>query len=504
MKLNLIIKEYLLLIIAVAALAGSCTKDPGNYNYNTVNEVSIAGVDSLYIVDYGHKLTVKPRLAFSEDAAGGDTSRYSYAWVADHLVGYTASPKILATTRDLDTAIKIPFGLYNCYLRVTDKQTGIFTDSYFKLSVGSPAYEGWMLLCDQGNDTSRLDMISRRGSIDTLYRNVLKQVNSTYVPLGKPLFVNTGLVYLGAPNNGTLAIFVATTKTATQLGLDSLEYRTSYNLGNYFNLTPPIAGFADAKFYFTFYAGIMHASQNLYVLGWGTSSGPINRQDGASETFKPSNMLGYSSTGQAIVFNEDNKSFLRYPGSGNTCLTLPSDALFDYKNTGMNLMHMEFVNYNGGEVFAVMKNPSSGKHYLARFTVAGAQRYYAEINAPDLDNATNWSVSPDLGYLFYNVGSKVYEYDFTLKRTILMKDYGSRNISVLKFQPFTFTYAGAANAAPYTELSKKLIVCTYSDQDIKTSGIVDFYTVPDINASLQLYKSFTGTGKVMSVAYRER
>ncbi|HEY8955475.1 hypothetical protein, partial [Chitinophaga sp.] len=98
----------------------------------------------------------------------------------------------------------------------------------------------------------------------------------------------------------------------------------------------------------------------------------------------------------------------------------------------------------------------------------------------------------------------VYEYDHASKRSILMHDYGSRKISLMKFQPFASTYAAASNAVYYTALSKKLLVGTYIQGQPENSGILDIYTVPDINAQLQLYKSYSGTGKIAGIAYRER
>ena len=85
-----------------------------------------------------------------------------------------------------------------------------------------------------------------------------------------------------------------------------------------------------------------------------------------------------------------------------------------------------------------------------------------------------------------------------------MHDYGNRKISLLKFQPFASTYASASNAAYYIGLSKKLLVGTYIQGQPENSGILDIYNVPDINAPLQLYKSYAGTGKISCIAYRER
>jgi hypothetical protein len=492
----------ILISFIFALLLSACMKDKGNYNYTAINRIAIQGLDSAYIMDYGTRLKIKPVLNFSKDEHE-DTTNYTYNWVADHLVGYTMSPTIISTRRDLDTVITLDYGLYAMYYRVTDKRTGVFTDSYFTLNVGAPSYEGWMMLCDMENGNSRLDMISHRGNTDTLYPDILKEVRSAYQTTGTPAFVATQFSLMGGPTNGSLGIFVATSKNAVLLGLDSLDYVPAYDLKNFMQVSEPITDWTGADVTLRMYGGLLYVNKNIYAMGFSSITNPVNTQDGGTALFKASRWLGQNTSGSAIIFNEDNKTFLRYPGSGTTCLTLPAGDLFNF-STGMDLLYSTFVPFNSGEVFAVLKNSTTGKRYLARFTVAGKQNYFAEITGDDIAAAEGYAVSPDLGYLFYHAGGKVYEYDHATKRSILMHDYGNKKISLMKFQPFASTYASASNATYYIGLSKKLLVATYTQGQPEYSGAFDIYNVPDINAQLQLYKSYTGMGKIASIAYRER
>ncbi|SKD06274.1 PKD-like family protein [Chitinophaga ginsengisegetis] len=492
----------ILISFIFALLLSACMKDKGNYTYTPINSITIQGVDSAYLLDYGTRLQIKPVLKFSKDDHE-DTANYTYNWVADHLVGYTMAPTIISTSRNLDTVITLDYGLYAMYYRVTDKKTGVFTDSYFTLNVGAPSYEGWMMLCDMENGNSRLDMISHSGNTDTLYRDILKEVRSAYKTTGTPAFIATQFSQLGGPTNGSLGIFVATSKNAVLLGLDSLDYVPAYDLKNFMQAAEPVTDWTGADISLRMYGGLLYVNNNIYGIGYSSITNPVNTQDGGSALFKPSRWTAQNTSGQSIIFNEDTKTFLRYPGSGTTCLTLPAGDLFNF-STGMDLLYSAFAPFNSGEVFAVLKNSTTGKRYLARFTVPGKQNYFAEITGDGIADAENFAVSPDLGYLFYNVGGKVYEYDHATKRSILMHDYGNRKISLLKFQPFASTYASASNAAYYIGLSKKLLVGTYIQGQPENSGILDIYNVPDINAPLQLYKSYAGTGKISCIAYRER
>lgn len=491
-------------IVLIYCMMASCRKDKGNYDYSPVNEIGVMGIDSVYNLEYGSRVTIRPQLSFTLDTKG-DTAKYSYQWISIR----NPLPNVYATTKDLDTIVRLAFGVYDFYFRVTDKSTGIFTDANFTVNVSGPSYEGWLLLCDTGDGNSRLDMISRRGAEETVYPDILKQLGSAFPLKGKPAFINCSYTYLSAPPRGSLGVVVATSEKASGLGLDVFDYLPSYDINNLIAAANQITDFTNARLYLRLYSGMMWAENKVY---WASSTtlGPVNKLGAAEPLFKPSPFMAVipnSSNAHTILYNEDTKSFVRYPTAGGTsCLAMAPGTLFDF-NTNKDLLYMTYTAYNGGEVFAVLKDPADSKCYLARFTnvAASVQRYYGEINVPEIANATNFTVSPALGYLFYNVGSKVYEYDFNTGKSIMMKDYGSRKISLMKFHYFSTTYSSTpVNTPYYRNLGNKLAVCTYDEGNPKTSGSLDLFTVPDINAQIQLYQSFTGVGKVMSLSYRER
>jgi hypothetical protein len=223
--------------------------------------------------------------------------------------------------------------------------------------------------------------------------------------------------------------------------------------------------------------------------------------------------------GGALLFDVTKKRFLsNLAGFGGYSLNplyskpLPTlaGAPLNYQNVGMDLAYMEQVFFNNtAEAWAILKNPTAGTFYLARiaFGRAGtptfALNYYAQITATDFDKAEQFAVNPDYGYLMYSVGSKVYEYDLGLKKSFLMKDYGGKKITVLKFHHFqSNNYITPVTG--YQKLSNKLIVATYDPAAPNTSGIVDLWNVPVLNAALTTYGSISGFAKIQSLTYRER
>ncbi|UYQ94504.1 PKD-like family lipoprotein [Chitinophaga horti] len=333
-------------LLFTCMLLNACMKDKGNYDYTAINRISIKGVDSLYILDFGSRLTIRPQLSFT-DGIPEDTANYSYAWVQNRLIGYTGVPKVLSTSRDLDTTLRIAYGSYEMFYRVTDKRTNVFTDVIFTLTVGSPSYEGWMALCDMENGTSRLDMISRRGPLDVLYRNVLDSVRSGFKTDSRPAFVSVAYTLL-APSNGTNTTFIATANKATLLGRDSLDYNPTADFTNQFVATAqkPV-DYTGSRIYLRIYGGVLYAENRLHRVDSRNFSNAVNRQDANTTFFKPSPYVALGAS-SSIVFNEDNKTFLRLASSGSACLSMSNATLFNYTQPDMNLMWMDYSTYNGG------------------------------------------------------------------------------------------------------------------------------------------------------------
>lgn len=496
---------WLLLVIFLAGI--SCMKDTGNYQYSPVNSISITGIDSSYSVIFGAKLQIKPQLSFTQDQQG-DTANYSYQWVSDHMVGYTPRPTVISTSKTLDTTIRLDYGTHYMYYRVTDKRTKIYADAYFLLTVTTPAFEGWLLLCDMENGNSRLDMVSRLSSNkDTVYPDILKTLSSAFVPTGRPVFVETGITNFGDKRGQFLTPFIATSQQFVFLNADSLGYKPESNMKNMLDPIVQVTDWSNSVLYMGSHStGFLAIDDNMYALTEDDEFiGPIN--NAGNERFKASRWTAFNrekELGATVLFDTDRGAFYRYPGRSTTCVPYTDGTLFNF-NTGKELLYLQYVPFNNGEVFAVLQDPQNRKRYLARFTLSGIQHYYGEIISEGIADATLFAASPSLGYLFYAVGGKIYEYDVLTNRSTLMKDYGAKAVTVLKFQQFNFIYDAAGNKDRYRALARKLVVCTYTPGAPANSGTLDIYDVPEINAPLQLYKSYSdGIGKVVSVSYRDR
>jgi hypothetical protein len=500
------INVYLVAIALI--LAYSCKKDLGNYNYDPINAVAqFQGIKDTTAI-YGSRFTMKPTLSFTEDNES-DTSRYLYEWAYIGPNGLGGDKMIvLATTRNLDVKMTLVARSYLFYFGVTDKTTGVKFRKEFTLKVENEINEGWLLMCDV-NGIARLDMLYKKadGSFTTVH-DLLQATSSGLTLTGKPVMVYTyGTGLLIGPDAISYGLYLGTDQGTTKIDPNTYKWTSTMGLSYEMFGEIPTGFYANVIKQRTSGSSYMLGSGNIYVYDRSFNvyyATPLNYIDAEKKAFKVSPFIGVEEGTlnlPGIFYDESNRRFVKHIGSAASCTTLPEPAadkkLFSF-STGMDLLHMDCISYNGPEIFAVLKDPATSKRFLARFSNAtNAQSYYAEIVAKDFDQAEQYAISPNLAYIFYNVGAKVYEYDIFLKTTKLVLDKGAHRISMLKFPVFR-------NRTKYPD-GNKLLVCSY-DPSLPESvnGTMEQFTVPPLNADLQLYKTFSGFGKVQSLSYRER
>ena len=490
MSKNFISFSFLLL---AGMLFSSCYKDLGNYDYNPINEVAIEGINESYTAMLGERFQITPDLKFTMDQSG-DTSAYTYEWTGLRMDGALPAErkKDIAVTRNLDMIMTLPPAPYHVYYRVTDKKTGVTWQKEFNLTVVSSIYEGWLVMNDVNNKT-RVDMISIIDSQPRIIIDVLKTVGSNLPEQGKPKYIYT---YSYQPN--TYGIYISTESGTNRIHPETFDWLSTYNI-KYEMLENVPADFTTNSINSpTGAVAYMHAGNDVfyyYRVYQINYSLPINIIKGESQTFVASPFIAANSTPAAVLYDVTEKRFLRHINNESTVTAMPDGDLFDY-NTGKDLVYMTYSNFGSGEVFSILKDPLDGKFYLARFTFPRTgsivQTYYDEMTATDIEQGENFVVSPSLGYIFYNVGGKLYEYDMSLKSSKLMLDKGAESISLLSFNK--------------SKERDKLIVCSYdpATADAGIGGTMELYTVPPVQGDLVLENKYEGFGKIVSVDYRIR
>ncbi|GAA4138489.1 PKD-like family lipoprotein [Flavobacterium chungbukense] len=492
---NITIKIAALMVLF---LAYSCVSDEGNYDYEKINELEVTGIEKEYTAYTGDNFTIKPNINPTLDD-GTNPDRYEYKWVALNptKLAYEARTTV-ATTKNIEGILKLPPAKYNLYYFIKDKITGVtWQQPIITLNVVSSIYEGWLVVGDV-DGKARLDMVSIIPGVaqPRIINDVLDASGSTLKLSGKAVDVECFSTPL--PGAVIYGVYVTASESGTsRLEPDSFAWSQTQNIayetvGGAFptnfavDFMKPINGGEN----FLFKNGDIYYFNRTQQIRYGL---PQNKVDLETKLFTAAPFIAETgSTGTPVFFDVEKYRFLRYSYSKGNCSAMPpvtaSATTLDWNNTNCELVYMTNSNFNLNENFAVLKNISTGKFYLLRFTTGAVQTYYKEmLNAPDLDKATKFAVSPDAGYLFYSVGNKVYEYDSGTQSAKLMLDKGNEEI----------TYLGFSKRGP--KVISKLILGTYS-----TTGKLELYTVPPVNGNLVLENTYTGLCKIVDVSYRVR
>ncbi|MCD0490529.1 hypothetical protein LPB86_19980 [Pedobacter sp. MC2016-14] len=500
--MNTILK-YCMLAFCAGTLF-SCSKDLGNYEYHEINKVTFSGLDTIagYTAYFGDSVIIAPNV---EETIKSNTpaSQYRYEWSFD-LDNNQTPDSIISTSKVLRIKVGVAPGSYGLQYRVKDLNTGVQRHIKTTLRVVTEVYEGFMVLNDV-NGKSRLDMLSysKAQNSFTQFTDVLTKMGSHLPEQGKPLQVFCTETALSSGGNvDAYHIYLLSETGTNRIHSETFDYLPTYNI-RYEMIGALPANFKPQLIVggvqFIFMNLFMVANDNLYIRAYISSSAwpyvPVNTYSAGQAPFPVAPFVATNGIA-TVMYNKSARRFVI--SSSNTSVTMSNVPDASNYPTGNDMLYME-RNYSGN-AHAVLKNPVTSKISILRFTVGGAALYYDEIMGTDIDKATHYAVSPDLGYLFYSVGGKVYEYDLSLKTSKLMVDKGTGEITYLAFQNFY-----NRNIAAYANFAKQLTVGSFNSAGVAaSSGTLERYTVPPVNGDLVLVDRRTGFGKITSVSYRER
>ncbi|QKJ32809.1 hypothetical protein HQ865_24650 [Mucilaginibacter mali] len=506
------------LLAVVLGLLSACRKDLGNYQYHDINEGQISNINDSYSAFRGTALAISPTLKFTMDD-GADTTKYTYAWYIIDQSVLPITKKTVAKSKNLNWSVNIASSTtaYTLLYEVTEVSTGAIFRKSSSLTVGTEIADGWLILNDIGGK-GRLDFLNYLSASSTFkpYTDILTTF-STLTLTGAPKMVY--YYYRRDPFSALTykAIAVGTDQSTSVINTQDGTFTKFANISTMMSsYSPPpyyaqsIAAQASSNLAYLFDSnGALYYENATQRYAWGTR---VNKTSAGVEfKISPYYAEAYkNSTTYALMFDTDNKRFMEHKSTNNSSsVPVPvsgnkvfSDNGIDAGNLKMDLLYMASTPAAGGRTYALFKN-SASEVFLTiiqcDYSSFNPQTFEKITTAPDMINATQFAIDPTSGYIMYLVGSKIYRYNRADQTNAMVLDMGTKKVSLMKYQKLTYQ----TGTARYIEYASKLIVCTYDDASPNTSGQMNLYTVPGLNAALSLYQSYTGYGKIVSVSYRE-
>lgn len=506
---------YLYILAALlCVVVSSCFKDKGNYEYAEIDSVSIDSFGrkaAFYLDSFILKPGVYPVTA--EGVSIEDESRFSYVWTAaiqgrDAAKGDSALITI-GTKKDLRIKLTMRPAKYDIYLKITDLQNGKMYYEKTDLEVVTRTYSGWVMLTDV-NNVARIDMVS---FLPEQMKDTLLLINvDTTMKANIPVMHGPREIAYTAANQGVY-FYVTAADGGHKLDGDVFTWQPSFDIRYecFFTYTGTFSpGYvinsgSGGGAYLLYYNNNFYYQSLINSAGYGL---PVNKIVSEPTEFDASPFIGKANNvaNPGVLFDRTKKRFLRLndAAANTTTFAEPNPAAyFLYNKVNMDLLYM-VTNQVSMATYAVLKDPATNRVYVYSFTVTSnslVQNFAKELTGTDIANAEKFAFSPEYGYMFYNVGSKVYEVNLDVPSVSkLVADLGANKITVMKFHQFR-NYM----AIGYADRVRNLMIASYDPAlPAESCGTLSTWSVPGLFGNPVLLKSWSGFGKIVSLTYRER
>ena len=521
------------------ALATSCTDDKGNYTYEERAVVTIDMPTSVTVLANAEYIDLKPVITSSiEGEITNENPNFSFSFKYKNSDGKWVELNEKGT-KDIYLLATLGIGNHVCWYSVTDNRTGVRYSSVVDVKVVVSTSEGWMVLCNDGDDNRvRLDMISCL-TIDRLMPvydiNLCTDIEPLHNARSLGTFYNArgtigDKIVLLSEDNAFLL-----NNTYLTINGYAYELKTSHfvSLPDDHMVTfraVPCSNFITADAVIA-----VSLEGNAFVWNpWDTGGGafeePINTSERAKDPeYRVAPFVGTSATrstalagyGAALLFDIDNHRFVGWDGDRVAAmkqtlypLTDPADKLFSFNTGNMDLLAMVGTAFSNGAVYCFMQDGSKRHIYSinASDKTFKQEGCWNNVNKPDFDKATKFAAHSQYQTIYYAYKNKVYAYNLGSGACVLALELpANEEVTLIKF--CTYDNPGGIGtltkkmdeetAAKFVARQYNLVVGSYdgSAQD----GKVRFYKTMSPGTTLTLEEGceFSGFGKVVDVAYKE-
>ena len=535
-------KKTVLFSLLILPWFVACFEDKGNYNYAELDDIKIEGIPAeIEVLGFVENIKVSPTLTTPEGEIAQDDPNYTF----QYRLGYKGMGSLGENNEtwvditpesgyNLDIPANYTPNTYVCWFTITDNRTNVVTSYTFDIVISSTTSEGWLVLCNEGEEERvRLDMISRLSSTRT---EAIYDVATGLPEVHHATCINL-VTQMSTPGN---EISIHSTEGAYMLDAETLESNElmEFNL-NSFALDPgeimiketpfPASTYSwQVKYFFAF-----SESGNVYLedaSSGGSAYGfPLNTLTaGTAPEFRVAPYAEFSwvrpwSTNyeaNALLYDIDNQRFLGFLGTTGFGAEVPQqlsvipdpneNRMFSY-STGKDFVYMEGTRRSNGLVYAILED-EAGTRSIYGINMGGSgfvqELYIDQVDAPGFAQAEHFAFHSQFPLMFYSVGNKVYLYNLGTKQSKELSNVdGGSEVTCLKFNLYRNTdYTALTNQTEeFMNQQYNLIVGTYDNSVEGTNGgKVAFYAVDGVNDNVSKIEEYDGFAKIVDIIYRER
>lgn len=504
-----------ILFLAAFLSFASCYDDKGNYSYSEINQVTISFDEEIYEVGRYMELEITPNVTFSMNS----DHEYEYLWVVQ--TGRAlAQNDTISRERVLKTNINIKSGTYVLFLAVKDQNTGVSFRKDVALSVKTELSQGFLFACNNGGKLA-IDMLARKSLIvdDVDNFRLIKnlELRQNLPPFSAPKSIRYSMVdvmdYMIDPWDPAYSDYINSIITDGAILHLNEDLEISTRTDIHINATIPFPtpfrpennfNFADEEYVF--------ANGDVYWRSSGVTEeyfvAPMNTATEAYAVYP--DLLAFSLYGwnlheKVLFYDVTNKRFVAQK-SGDKFLSafLPPASGPDFHNIGKEMEYMRGPAYNNNG-YAVVRGVSTTDRDLYVFSGTNALTATATVYSlgtyPAMDQAKFFEVSSKYPYFYYATDTEVYQCNYDLGVSTVVRVFvadAGKKIARMKFNRFTpdNTYGAGVD---------KLLICVNSEGGGDSDcGELHIYTIQGANAAPVKFGTFSGIGRIVDVAFKEK
>ena len=395
-------RNYFIIGLLFFWVAMACTEDKGNYDYTPLNDLSISGIESEYLIERDSQLVIPVTITADEDF---QESRYDYLWYVWR-VNNAADPDTLSWEKDLNVTISVVPGDYDLRYIVTDKNTDISYTYRTSLTVIDSYSKGVMALSNAGGQAD----VTFINAVNTLTPHVYVEANGESAG-NNPL----GIYYIGGGEFVAPLVVIATEEGSKVANPADFSEFMDFSELFYFAPEPGIMqclcksnwGYdeyviVDGKVYNRRLAFV----ENLYQ--------PYDTQ--AKGDYYAATFSMYESTNAAFFYDQVGQRFI-YNNYGVMIPVEASSGAFNAADMQMDMVYGFALDEN---LRAVMEDEAGQRYMISATKAVTYNDDYTEtyirvtpismlpMEGEGTADASAFAMSTrDLGFLYYAYGNKI-------------------------------------------------------------------------------------------------
>lgn len=352
-------KTKILSLLTLVLLA-SCASDDGNYEYTTLNELTITGIEESYEIEQFTQLEITPTITGTLSYNEADYEYLWYLFIVNDRSG--ADADTLSREKNLNVMIsKSPSDDYSIVFQVKEKSSGRITMSQIDLQVVNTYSKGLAILSDIGGMAD----ISFINSLDNVTQNAYEAVNG--MPAGRgPI----GIFHAGRKGNCGQMMAISTEDSCFMTSSTDFSYMMNFQDMFYFPSSPGrLENILHGQYGYDEYCVVDGKVYKRSIYLWDENSDPYPKYStylAADGTVSPIGFFNDNITG--FFYDIDNRQFIYDNYYGLVPMSEGyGNQYFDPLDMGMDLVWGDVLLTDDEESYlrAVMRDDSGAVYVVS-------------------------------------------------------------------------------------------------------------------------------------------